>query len=456
MIPVESVSALIEQRELHALRDTLIDSAPVEIGELFQHLSDEERVLIFRILPREVAADIFAELDVDLQRTILNGLGDKQTARLLYEMAADDRTALLEEIPAEAARQLLALLPKEERDVALTLLGYPEGSVGRLMSPDYLTIHEDWKVREVLDHIRAHGQESDSLDTLYVVDAKGVLVDEVTAKSLLLASLDDEVASLMNYKFEALSVQNDQEQAVELFKKYDRPTLPVVDGHGVLLGIVTVDDILDVQEEEVTEDIQKLGGSEALEDAYIKTPVATLIRKRASWLILLFVGEMLTTSAMASFEGEIQRAVVLALFVPLIISSGGNSGSQASTLIIRALAVGEIRTRDWFHIMRRELVTGWALGSILGVVGFLRIVIGAQFSDMYGPHWFLLGVTVLFSLMGVVTLGSLAGSMLPLALKRLNLDPATSSAPFVATLVDVVGLILYFTIAALLLSGSML
>jgi magnesium transporter len=456
MIAVDTVSALIEQRELHALRDTLIDSAPVEIAELFQHLSDEERVLIFRILPREVAADIFAELDVDLQRTILNGLGDKQTARLLYEMAADDRTALLEEIPAEAARQLLALLPKEDRDVALTLLGYPEGSVGRLMSPDYLTIHEDWKVREVLDHIRAHGQESDSLDTLYVVDAKGVLVDEVTVKSLLLASLDEEVASLMNYKFEALSVQSDQEQAVELFKKYDRPTLPVVDAHGVLLGIVTVDDILDVQEEEVTEDIQKLGGSEALEDAYIKTPVATLIRKRASWLIVLFVGEMLTTSAMANFEGEIQRAVVLALFVPLIISSGGNSGSQASTLIIRALAVGEIRTRDWFHIFRRELLTGWALGSILGLVGFLRIVIGAQFSDMYGPHWFLLGVTVLFSLMGVVTLGSVAGSMLPLALKRLKLDPATSSAPFVATLVDVVGLILYFTIAALLLSGTML
>jgi magnesium transporter len=411
---------------------------------------------MFRILPRDVAADIFAELDVDLQRTILNGLGDKQTARLLYEMAADDRTALLEEIPAEAARQLLALLPKEDRDVALTLLGYPEGSVGRLMSPDYLTIHEDWRVREVLDHIRAHGQESDSLDTLYVVDAKGVLVDEVTVKSLLLASLDDEVASLMNYKFEALSVQSDQEYAVELFKKYDRPTLPVVDAHGVLLGIVTVDDILDVQEEEVTEDIQKLGGSEALEDAYIKTPIATLIRKRASWLIVLFVGEMLTTSAMATFEGEIQKAVVLALFVPLIISSGGNSGSQASTLVIRALAVGEIRTHDWLQIMRRELITGWALGTILGMVGFLRIVVGAQFSDMYGPHWFLLGVTVLFSLMGVVTLGSLAGSMLPLALKRLKLDPATSSAPFVATLVDVVGLILYFTIAAVLLSGSML
>lgn len=456
MITVETVSHLIEQRDLHALRDALVDSAPVEIAELFQNLSDAERVLIFRILPREFAAEIFSELDVDLQKNILSGLGDKQTARLLYEMAADDRTALLEEIPAEAARQLLALLPKEERDVALTLLGYPEGSVGRLMSPDFLTVHQDWKVREVLDHIRGHGRESDSLDTLYVVDAKGALVDEVTLKTLLLASPDDEVSALMNFKFQALSVQSDQEQAVELFKKYNRPTLPVVDAAGILLGIVTVDDILDVQEEEITEDIQKLGGSEALEEAYIKTPVSTLIRKRASWLIILFVGEMFTTSAMASFEGEIQRAVILALFVPLIISSGGNSGSQASTLIIRALAVGEIRTRDWLRILQREIVAGASLGAILGVVGFLRIVVGAQFSDMYGPHYFLLATTVFLSLMGVVAMGSVAGSMLPLMLKSLKLDPATSSAPFVATLVDVAGVILYFTIAALLLTGTLL
>jgi magnesium transporter len=456
MISVEEAQALIAERELHVLRDALVDSAPVEIAELLGSLSDEERVLIFRILPREIAADIFSELDVDLQRTILSGLGDRQTARLLDEMAADDRTALLEEIPAEAARQLLALLPKEERDVALTLLGYPEGSVGRLMSPDFLTIHEDWKVREVLDHVRAHGQESDSLDTLYVVDSKGILVDEVAVKNLLLASLDDEVVSLMNYKFEALQVTADQEQAVELFKKYNRPTLPVVDSQGMLLGIVTVDDILDVQEEEVTEDIQKLGGSEALEDAYIRTPVATLIRKRAGWLIVLFVGEMFTASAMSHFEDEIQKAVVLALFVPLIISSGGNSGSQASTLVIRALAVGEIRTRDWFQILRRELVAGGTLGAILGLVGFLRVVIWSQFSSVYGPHWLALAFTVLFALMGVVTLGTVAGSMLPLALKRLRLDPATSSAPFVATLVDVAGLVLYFTIAMLLLSGRML
>ena len=452
MISAQTVQQQIRERDLHAVRDLLVDVAPVEIADLFQSLSDEERVLIFRILPRKTAAEIFAELDVDVQKTLLSGLGDRQTARLLDEMAADDRTALLEEIPAEAARQLLTLLSKDERDVALTLLGYPEGSVGRLMSPDYLTIHADWKVREVLDHIRANGQESASLDTLYVVDTKGKLVDEISARQLLLASPDEEVAALMNFKFDSLDVHADQEQAVELFRKYDRPTLPVVDSDGMLLGIVTVDDILDVQEEEVTEDIQKLGGSEALEDPYVKTPVITLIRKRAHWLVVLFLGEMLTASAMASYEDEIQRAVVLALFVPLIISSGGNSGSQASTIIIRALAVGEIRIKDWVNVFRRELITGSVLGLLLGMIGFLRVVIWSQFSDIYGEQWLALAFTVLFSLTGVVALGSLAGAMLPFALKSFKLDPATSSAPFVATIVDVAGLILYFSVAVLIMS----
>jgi magnesium transporter len=452
MISAQTVQQQIRERDLHAVRDLLVDVAPVEIAELFQGLSDEERVLIFRILPRKTAAEIFAELDVDVQKTLLSGLGDRQTARLLDEMAADDRTALLEEIPAEAARQLLTLLSKDERDVALTLLGYPEGSVGRLMSPDYLTIHADWKVREVLDHIRANGQESASLDTLYVVDARGKLVDEVSTRQLLLASPDEEVSALMNFKFDSLDVHADQEQAVELFRKYDRPTLPVVDSDGMLLGIVTVDDILDVQEEEVTEDIQKLGGSEALEDPYVKTPVITLIRKRAHWLVVLFLGEMLTASAMASYEDEIQRAVVLALFVPLIISSGGNSGSQASTIIIRALAVGEIRIKDWVNVFRRELITGSVLGLLLGLIGFLRVVIWSQFSDIYGEQWLALAFTVLFSLTGVVALGSLAGAMLPFVLKSFKLDPATSSAPFVATIVDVAGLILYFSVAVLIMS----
>lgn len=456
MISLEHVKKLIDERDLHAVRDAVLDVAPVEVSELFQGLSDEQRVLIFRILPRGKAAEIFAELDVDLQENILSGLGDKQTARLLNEMAADDRTALLEEIPAEAAKQLLTLLSKEERDVALSLLGYPEGSVGRLMSPDYLTIRQDWKVREVLDHVRSNGAESASIDTLYVVDEHGKLVDEIAIRQILLASPEEDVASLMNFAFQALDATSDQEVAVDLFRKYDRPTLPVVDSMGVLLGIVTVDDILDVQEEEVTEDIQKLGGSEALEEPYIKTPVTTLIRKRANWLVVLFVGEMLTASAMGFFEHAIQRAVVLALFVPLIISSGGNSGSQASTLVIRALAVGEIRLKDWTKVLRRELLAGFALGSILGLVGFLRVIIWSQISPVYGPHFFLIACTVCFSLVGVVALGCTAGAMLPFLLKACRLDPATSSAPFVATLVDVAGLVLYFSIAVLLLTGRVL
>jgi magnesium transporter len=257
MSTIDDVQKLIDQRDLHALRDRLVEVPAVEIAEIFQGLSDEERVLIFRILPRDHAAEIFSQLEVDIQKSVLSGLGDRQTARLLGEMAADDRTALLEEIPAEAARQLLALLSKEEREVALSLLGYPEGSVGRLMSPDYLTIHADWKMREVLDHIRVNGQPSDSFDTLYVVDGSGKLVDEIDIKQVLLASPEEEISSLMNYTFEALDAHSDQEVAVDLFRKYDRPTLPVVDSNGVLLGIVTVDDILDVQEEEVTEDAEE-------------------------------------------------------------------------------------------------------------------------------------------------------------------------------------------------------
>jgi magnesium transporter len=452
----EQLKSLIDQRDLHALRDWVLSRPAVETAEIFGALTDEERVLIFRILPRDLAADIFALLDVDLQKSLLSALGDKQIAALLNEMAADDRTALFEEFPAEAARQLVTLLSKEEREVALALLGYGENSVGRLMSPDYIRIQQEWNVREVLDHIRAFGRESDSFDTLYVTDARGKLVDEIGINQILLASPDTPIDSLMNFTSESLDAHSDQETAVDLFRKYDRGTLPVVDTEGILLGIVTVDDILDVQVEEVTEDIQKLGGSEALEDPYIRTPVSTLIKKRASWLVVLFLGEMLTASAMAAFEDEIKRAVVLALFVPLIISSGGNSGSQTSTLIIRALAVGEIKISDWLRVFKREVVAGVVLGTLLGAAGFLRIAAWSQFSPVYGPHWLSVACTVFFALIGVVTMGSVAGSMLPFALKKCRLDPATSSAPMVATLVDVAGVFLYFWVALVLLSGKLL
>lgn len=452
----QRVQQLIGQRDLRTLRDILSALPAVEVSELLGDLDVRGRVIIFRILPREFAAEIFSELDVDIQKSLLSSLGDRKVASLLDEMAADDRTALFEEFPAEAARQLVTLLSKDERIIALTLLGYPDNSVGRLMSPHYITVREDWTVREVLDHIRQNGRESDSFDSIYIVDQRGKLVDELLIKQLLLASPEFHVASLLNFTYQSLQTTDDQELGVELFRKYNRSTLPVVDQEGILVGIVTVDDILDVEQEEVTEDIQKLGGTEALEDPYIKTSVGRVIRKRANWLVVLFIGEMLTASAMVFFEGEIQKAVVLVLFIPLIISSGGNTGSQAATLIIRALAVGEISLRDWLTVFRREIVAGAALGLILGVLGFARVAIWSTFSDVYGPHWCAVGLTVAFALVGVVLFGSIVGAMLPFLLKACRLDPATSSAPFVATLVDVMGLVIYFSVAAVLLSGKLL
>lgn len=452
----EQIQKLVSERELRTLRDALTALPAVEVSDLLHKLDERERVIIFRILPREFAAEIFSELDIDVQKDLLSSLGDRKVASLLDEMAADDRTALFEEFPAEAARQLVTLLSKDDRIIALRLLGYPENSVGRLMSPHYITVREDWSVREVLDHIRQNGRESDSFDTIYIVDGKGKLLDELLIQQLLLASPEAQVASLMNFTFQSLNTTDDQEAGVELFRKYNRSTLPVIDSQGILVGIVTVDDIFDVEQEEVTEDIQKLGGTEALEDPYIKTPVWRLIQKRANWLIILFIGEMLTASAMVYFEGEIQKAVVLVLFIPLIISSGGNTGSQAATLIIRALAVGEIALRDWLKVLKRELLSGLALGLILGFIGFLRVALWSTFSDVYGVHWFSVGLTVAFALLGVVLFGSVVGGMLPFLLKSCRLDPATSSAPFIATLVDVMGLVIYFSLAALLLQGKLL
>jgi magnesium transporter len=260
----------------------------------------------------------------------------------------------------------------------------------------------------------------------------------------------------MDENFIALNVHDDQEKSVEVFKKYDRIALPVVDNSGILIGIVTVDDVLDVAEEEATEDIQKLAAVEALEESYSSISIPVMLRKRGSWLALLFVGEMFTASAMALFENEISRAIVLTLFIPLIISSGGNSGSQAATLVIRALSLGEISLKDWFFVFKRELITGLALGVILAIIGFLRITIWESVSNVYGQHWFLIGMTVAASLIGVVLWGTISGSMLPIILKKLGLDPATSSAPLVATMVDVIGLIIYFTVAILILSGTLL
>ncbi|HXT21698.1 MAG TPA: magnesium transporter [Thermoanaerobaculia bacterium] len=450
------VAELIRNRNFNELREFLLELPVPDLAELLADSSPEERAVLFRLLPRELAAETFEYLPFEAQEELLKGLGDEQVARVLDDVRPDDRTAFLEELPGQVTARLLNLLSPSERAVARSLLGYPEDSIGRLMTPDYVAVRQGWAMDQVLAHVRKFGSDSETLNVLYVVDEGGKLLDDVRIREVLLADADKRVGDLMDGEFVVLNATDDQETAVAAFRRYDRTALPVVDSAGVLVGIVTVDDVLDVAEEEATEDIQKLGGSEALEEPYLAVGLSTLVRKRATWLIVLFLGEMLTATAMAFFEAEIARAVVLALFVPLIISSGGNSGSQAATLIIRALALGEVTLLDWWSIARREVMAGVALGTILGAIGFLRIAVWSAFSNVYGPHWLMIALTVAATLLGVVLWGTLVGSMFPLLLKKLGADPATSSAPFVATLVDVTGLVIYFTVASFLLRGKLL
>jgi magnesium transporter len=451
------IRALIDERNLSTLKEILSDWTPPDIAELITNLPVEnEQVIIFRLLPRDLAADTFEYLDFDMQMNLLKAMGKEESASILNEMSADDRTALLEELPSTAAKQMIMMLSPEERKIATSLLGYPENSVGRLMTPDYIAVKPEWRIAQALDYIRQNGKDSETLNVIYVIDNKGKLIDDIKIRDIILAPLEFVIADLMDENYAELNVHDDQEKAVEVFKKYDRVALPVVDANGVLIGIVTVDDVLDVAEEEATEDIHKLGGTEALEEPYIDTTIMEMVKKRGKWLVVLFIGEMLTASAMGFFEDQISKAVVLTIFVPLIISSGGNSGSQAATLVIRAMSLGEITLKDWWRVMKREIISGFMLGIILGAVAFLRMILWTFFIESYGAHWIYVGLTVSFSLIGVVLWGTLSGSMLPFILKKFGADPATSSAPFVATLVDVVGIIIYFGFAIFLLTGTLL
>lgn len=455
-LALPEIRELIDAGDFDTLAEVLNRWLPADLAELQAELQPPEQVSILKHLTPPLAASTFEYLDLTAQEQLLEALPESAAAAIVNDMAPDDRTALFAELPQELAGRFLALLSPEQRAVAQRLLTYDENTVGRLMTPDYVAVRKEWTVRRVLDHVRTHGKDSETLNVVYVVDNQGTLIDDLRIRELLLAPLHTSVRDIMDSRFVALKVTDDKKDAVEVFRKYDRTALPVVDSHGLLVGIVTIDDVLDVAEEEATKEIQRFGGLEALDEPYIATPFFALVRKRASWLVVLFLGEMLTATAMGFYSGEIEKAVVLALFVPLIISSGGNSGSQAATLIIRALALGEVRLRDWWLVMRRELASGFMLGAILGTIGFLRIAAWSAFSPMYGPHWALVGVTVGLSLVAIVMWGTLSGSMLPLILKRLGFDPATSSAPFVATLVDVTGLIIYFTVAVLVLRGTLL
>jgi magnesium transporter len=450
------LNALIAARDFGALRDEARNWSARDLADLMEPLSADQEAIVFRLLPRELAAKVFSYLDPDRQEHLLKAMAHTEVAAILNAMSPDDRTSLLEELPARVMRRMLDLLSPRERAVAAQLLGYDEDSVGRLMSPDFVRIKSSWTVARALDHIRRYGKDSETLSMVYVIDSADRLVDDLRIRQILLAPPRTRIEALMDSRFVALRATDHRETAIEAFKDADLLALPVTDSEGVLIGIVTVDDILDVAEEEATEDIQKIGGTEAFDEPYLKIDVPTMVRKRATWLVILFVSEMLTATAMARYETEIARAVVLSVFVPLVISSGGNSGSQASTLIVRAMALGEVRLQDWWRVMGREILSGLALGTILGSLGFVRIATWASLFGSYGPHWPLIALTVGVALVGIVLWGTLAGSMLPLLLRRLGLDPAASSAPFVATLVDVSGLIIYFTVAGIILRGTLL
>jgi magnesium transporter len=455
-LALPEIRELIEAHDDDTLHEVVNRWHSADLADLVNALPISEQVHVLRLIKPPLAAVAFAYLDLDAQQDVLTSLSEEESKYILNEMAPDDRTALLAELPSDHAERLIDLLDPDQRAIARALLNYGEDSVGRLMTPDYVVVRKEWTMRHVLDHIRAHGRDSETLNVIYIVDDQNKLIDDLRIREILLAPLHTHVADVMDNKFVSLAATDDKKKAVEVFRKYDRIALPVVDSQGRLAGIVTLDDVIDVAEEEATREIQRFGGLEALDDPYMSTTLPAMVRKRATWLVILFVGEMLTATAMGFFEKQIERAVVLALFVPLIISSGGNSGSQAATLIIRALALGEVRLGDWWRVMRRELVAGLSLGLILASIGFVRIAAWNAVSNLYGPHWLLVGLTVSLSLIGVVLWGTLTGSMLPFLLRWMGFDPATSSAPFVATLVDVTGLIIYFTVAIMLLSGTLL
>ncbi|WP_294321879.1 magnesium transporter [Chryseobacterium endophyticum] len=437
-------------------KDELIFN-PEDIAETLSELHADERLLAFLKVPKEYKAEVFSHLNPDFQEETIRSIGSDEVSEILNAMTPDDRTALFEDFPDELIKYSINHLNPQERRIALKLLGYDSDSIARLMTPYYIQIRKEWTIKRCLQQIKKVGSKVETMNYLYVVDERNRLIDDIALGSLLLAEEDTMVADITDNHFVAITTTTTKEDAVQYFEKYDRAALPIITESGVLVGIVTIDDILDQIEQQNTEDIQKFGGLEALDLPYTQTSLIEMVKKRGMWLIILFFSEMLTASAMGYFEDEIQKAVVLALFVPLIISSGGNSGSQAATLIIRAMALQEIGLKDWWYVMRKEIFTGLLLGGILGIIGFLRIMIWHKTGLFnYGAYWPFVGLSVGVSLVMIVLWGTLSGSMVPFILKKLKLDPATSSAPFVATLVDVTGLIIYFSVAGLFLTDKLL
>jgi magnesium transporter len=431
-------------------------NAADELLDQWPHLRKSERVAQFRALPREQMDNFFLALDAKSQSDLVLGLPEGERRMVVRLLAPDHAADLLQKSPPSQREYLMGLMDDMTRQDARALLAYREDAAGGLMSPRFARLRPEASIDEAITYLRQELQHVETVYYAYVLDEQQRLQGVVSLKDLILADPKKTVREVMTTKLYKVLEDTGQEPIAHLLSVHDIQAIPVVNHEGRMKGIVTADDVIDLLREEDTAKIQKIGGMEALDGPYLETGLFAMIRKRAGWLIILFLGEMLTATAMSHYERQIEEAVVLALFIPLLVSSGGNSGSQATTLIIRAIALGQVRLKDWWRVISRELVAGLALGITLGVIGFIRIVIWQAAAKSYGEHYILVAVTIALSLIGIVTFGSLTGSMLPFILRRCGLDPASASAPFVATLVDVTGLIIYFTVAKLILTGTLL
>ena len=430
---------------------------PSELAKMLMTVPIEAALKAFESLPVSTQVKAFAYLDDSLQHEVIARATKMRASNILNALSSDDRVTFYSSQKGMERSVYLELLNEKNKDSVHDILGYPENSVARLVNTDFATISIEITIAQAIEHLKKNQRDTEAANVIYVVDKEGKLIDDIPVRRFILNDPDKKVADILDGYCVSLKMKDSKEEAVAKFKEYDRVVLPVTNLDNTLQGVITVDDVLDAAEQRDTKEIQNFGGVEGLDYPYVKTTFFSLIKKRATWLIVLFVGEMLTATAMGYFDAEISKAVVLALFVPLIISSGGNSGSQAATLIIRAMALKELTIKSWWFVMKREILSGLTLGFILGTIGFIRIAVWQNLHLYnYGIYWFKLALTIFFSLIGIVMWGTLSGSMIPIVLKKFKLDPATSSAPLVATLVDVTGLIIYFTVAALLLKGTIL
>ena len=436
---------------LHHSKD---EDYPAEVAKLLESLPHEQALNTFLSFPEEIQIKIFSYLDHIMQREAMEELPRPQISNILNKVESNDRIAFFDTLDGVEVTEYLNLLNDKNRLATYDLLGYPEKSVARLINTNFTTVRKEWTIGQAVDHLRRFYTDTPAADVIFVVDNTGKLVDDIPIRRLVLNEQTKTIEDIMDGFYVKLDIQDSIDDAIQKFKEYDRMAIPVTNSNNVVMGVVTIDDVIDEAEEKDTKDMQQFGGLESLDLPYVKTGFVTMIQKRAGWLIVLFLSELLTATAMQHFQLELEKAVVLILFLPLITSSGGNSGSQAATLIIRAMALKELSPRDWWYVMRREIFSGLTLGVILGIIGFTRIAIWQELKwNDYGTQypWWLVGLTVSVSLVGIVLWGTLSGSMIPIILKRFKLDPAASSAPFVATLVDVTGLIIYFTAAAMIL-----